>query len=185
MNGQLLVGELVRLCAFNSAADVETVLRWDQDTEYLRLLITDPVEPPTTKATRERMERPGKDAFLTFAVRTLADDRLIGHTSLMHINHANGNAWVGIGMGDPDYRGRGYGTDTMRVVLRYAFQELNLHRVSLDAVAENLRAVRSYEKSGFVLEGRTRGTEYRDRVRGDLVTMGILRSEWEKKESEK
>jgi len=66
----------------------------------------------------------------------------------------------------------------MHLILRYAFSELNLERVSLNVFAYNLRAIHSYEKSGFVHEGRKRGVLRREGRRYDLVFMGILRTDW-------
>jgi hypothetical protein len=70
------------------------------------------------------------------------------------------------------------GTDAMRVMLRYVFNELNLRRVSLIVFEYNLRAIRSYEKVGFVHEGRVRRVMQRDGRRWDFLYMGILREEW-------
>ena len=69
----------------------------------------------------------------------------------------------------------------MRVILRYAFTELNLHRVSLGLFEYNPRALRSYEKAGFKMEGRMRGTLHREGRRWDDLYMGILRTEWMEK----
>ena len=87
---------------------------------------------------------------------------------------------MGIGIGERDCWGKGYGTDAMRVVLRFAFVELNLHRVGLNVFEYNPRAIRSYEKAGFVEEGRLRGFLHRNNRRWDLIFMGILRDEWER-----
>ena len=89
-----------------------------------------------------------------------------------------GVAFVGIGIGETDYRGKGYGTDAMRLILRYAFEALHLRRVSLDVFEYNQRAYRSYIKAGFVEEGRARQYLHRDGRRWDLIYMGILREEW-------
>lgn len=175
----LLTGKLVRLAAPNPETDDVIVASWQRDTEYTRLLEVDPVTLSSAKHWRERFERTPNDRFFGFAVRALADDKLIGFVNLMGVNHVNGNAWVGIGIGERDYRGKGYGTDAMKLVLRFAFLELNLHRVTLNALATNARAIRAYEKCGFVMEGITRGGEHRNRAHDDLVTMGVLRREWE------
>lgn len=177
MDRQILSGKLVRLAAQDPAKDAQIVADWEKDTVYTRLLAVEPVTPPNPKARRERMEHSRNEKFFPFAVRTLADDKLIGFVILMHVNHVHGDAFVGIGMGDPEYRGRGYGTDAMNLILRFAFQELNLHRVSLDTLGNNARAIRSYEKCGFVCEGLVRGAEHRGE-RDDIVAMGALRAEW-------
>jgi RimJ/RimL family protein N-acetyltransferase len=72
----------------------------------------------------------------------------------------------------------GYGSEAMRLTLNYAFNELNLHRVGLDVLDYNARALHVYEKLGFVHEGAKRQFGRRDGRRYDLVLMGMLRDEW-------
>ena len=67
----------------------------------------------------------------------------------------------------------------MKVLLRYAFEELNLHRVNLSVFEYNPRAIRSYEKAGFRHEGRQRDALHRCGKRWDMLYMGILKSDWE------
>src|SRR5262245_25192346 len=181
MDDGLFKGKLVRLCAHDPEKDSQTEAGWDRDTVYSRWLAVEPVTPPNPRAKREHMEDAPKPTSFHFAIRTLSEEQAIGFVILFRVNFTHGDAWVGIGIGETKDRGKGYGTDAMRVILRYAFQELNLHRVSLDAVATNAQAIRSYVKCGFVHEGQTRGTEYRNRRRDNLVSMGILREEWEAK----
>jgi RimJ/RimL family protein N-acetyltransferase len=90
----------------------------------------------------------------------------------------HGDTLVAIALGERKFWGNGFGTDAMRVMLRYAFNELNLRRVGLIVFEYNPRAIRSYEKAGFVHEGRARGFLYREGQRWDLLFMGILREEW-------
>lgn len=184
MESKLLTGKLVRLVAQDPEKHAATEAGWEKDTVYVRLLDVGPVTPPNTKPMRERMEKEPNPKFYPFSIVTLAEDKLIGSTLLMRVSHTHGEAYVGIGIGEGEFRGKGYGSDALRVLLRFGFQELNLHRVSLDAVATNAQAVRSYEKCGFVPEGFTRGTDYRDGVHTDLVSMGILRTEWVMKQND-
>jgi RimJ/RimL family protein N-acetyltransferase len=179
MNHNLFTGQLVRLAALNPEKDAEAIARWSRDTEFQRLADSDPAYPKSVKDTRQWLEEwsSASDGF-RFAIRTLADDRLIGFIGLGGVQWSQGDSWVGISIGERDYWGRGYGTDAMQVILRYAFTELNLQRVSLEASADNPRAIRSYEKAGFVLEGRQRERERRDGRYGDSIFMGILQEEW-------
>ena len=108
--------------------------------------------------------------------------RLIGFTSLWVGNWASAEGWVGIVIGERIDWGHGYGTDAMRVLLHYAFAELNLARVSLATFATNTRAIRSYQKAGFTLEGTQRDTVRRDGRRSGDAVMGILRDEWHSRE---
>jgi RimJ/RimL family protein N-acetyltransferase len=174
----LLHGELIRLAAPNPDADAETIARWTRDTEYARLLDSDPVTAIRAQTVRDFMSKSEPDRFI-FHVRTLADDKLIGFAGLS-VQWASRDAWFFIGLGERDYWSKGYGTDAVRAVLRYAFTELNLERVTLNVFDYNPRARRSYEKAGFVYEGAERGLLHRDGERWGVTFMGILKDEWEK-----
>jgi RimJ/RimL family protein N-acetyltransferase len=117
-----------------------------------------------------------------FTIRTLDGDRIIGGIGLDGIRWMHRDCFVGIGLGDREFWGKGYGTDAMKIILRYAFSELNLHRVTLDVFEYNQRGVRSYEKAGFVFEGRQRGMILREGRRWDVLFIGILREDWQKLE---
>lgn len=177
-----LCGELIRLTNEDPETVAKLELRWQRDTEFHRLADDDPAELRSEKKIKEWMEKRASDDDphrFSFSIRTLKEDRLIGFISLyLPVVHGC-DAWAGIGIGDREFWGRGYGTDAMRVILRYAFTELNLHRVSLALHAYNQRALRSYEKVGFQMEGRVRGEGLREGQRIDALYMGILRSEWE------
>jgi RimJ/RimL family protein N-acetyltransferase len=183
MNDHLFHGQLVRLAAANSETDAEVMARWSRNSEYHRLLDSDAFAPRAVKQTKESiiewMEHERHDSF-GFMIHTLADDRVIGFIGMGGINWNDGDAFIGIGIGEPDCWGKGYGTDAMRILLRFAFSELNLHRVSLGVYTYNPRAIRSYEKVGFKIEGRARQVVNRDGLRSDEVFMGVLREEWER-----
>ena len=88
----------------------------------------------------------------------------------MDINHADGNAQLGLSIYRQDDWGHGYGREMIVLALRYAFNELNLHRVWLTTSAFNERALKLYEKLGFRHEGREHHPAGR---RWDIVHMGI------------
>ena len=180
MDSNLFTGKLVRLAAMNAEADAEAFARWDVDSDYMRQLDSGPHLPSRAKKIKEAIEKEQSEDpnTIAFSVRTLADDRMIGFVAFDGINWQHGDTFVAIGIGDPAYRGNGYGTDAMRVMLRYGFRELNLQRIQLDAFSYNERAIKSYLKAGFVEEGRQRGMLLRDGRRWDFIYMGILREEW-------
>jgi RimJ/RimL family protein N-acetyltransferase len=103
---------------------------------------------------------------------------MIGAIDLDSIHWNNGSAWLGIAIGDPVNRGLGYGSEAMHMVLRFAFDELNLHRVQLTVFAYNLHAIRLYERLGFVQEGVWREALHRDGQRWDVLHYALLRHEW-------
>ena len=176
-NNSLLVGQLVRLVAYDSERDAAAVAGWSRDTEYHRLGDNDPAYPRSVKMAREWLER-GSDRNFGFAIRTLNDNQLIGDVGVWVESWTHGEGWTGIGIGERAYWGNGYGTEAMLLLLRFAFDELNLQRVSLGVYAYNPRAIRSYEKAGFQREGLIRGDCHRNGQRWDTVFMGILRHEW-------
>ena len=87
--------------------------------------------------------------------------------------------WVAIAFGDEANRGKGYGYEAMQLLLKFAFHELNLHRVQLTVFEYNIRAIRLYEKMGFVREGTQREFLQRDGRRYDMYFYGLLVHEWE------
>ncbi|MXO81399.1 GNAT family N-acetyltransferase, partial [Paenibacillus sp. OT2-17] len=111
-------------------------------------------------------------------LRTLADDVLIGFVAIHGIEWNNRSGQLAIGIGNTDYRGKGFGAEAVGLILRYAFYELNLNRVGLDVIEYNTQAIRTYEKAGFQLEGRVRSAVLRDGNSYDRIMMGILYSEW-------
>ena len=98
--------------------------------------------------------------------------------ALWDLRWSHGDSVVSIALGEPEYWGKGLGTEAMRLCLRYAFTELNLDRVTLWVFGYNQRAIRSYEKAGFMKEGVIRGMLAREGQRHDVHIMGILREEW-------
>jgi len=185
MNENLLRGDLVRLTCEEPETLAKLEAQWLGDSEYSRLLNWDPALRASAKTTQKWIEKQyERENDYPFAIRTLADDRIIGMIGLDGIRWTHGDSFVGIGLGNREDWGKGYGTDAMKIMLRYAFTELNLRRVSLDVFEYNQRGVRSYKKTGFVIEGRERGVILREGRRWDMIYMGILREEWEEREKE-
>ncbi len=175
---RLFQGQLVRLCS-PRPDDAELLSRWSEDGEYRRLADTDAPRPMPVEYFRERDESVDVDPHnVEFRVRTVADDRLVGFVAVSGIEWANRHGWLAVGIGDPNDRRRGYGTEAVALALRYAFHELGLHRVSLDVIATNLPALRLYRGVGFVEEGRLRERVLREGQEVDLILMGLLSRDW-------
>jgi RimJ/RimL family protein N-acetyltransferase len=176
----LLKGKLVRLAGPEPEEISKSFAQWNRDSEYMRLLDTDPPRLHSSKAIKEWLENEfEKDPDMYwFAIRALEDDRLLGDVTLSVINWGSREAFAGIAIGAREFWGKGYGTDAMQLLLRYGFLELNLRRISLNVFEFNQRALRSYEKAGFRLEGSQRQAIKREGRRWDIVYMGILREEW-------
>ena len=113
-----------------------------------------------------------------FVIEALDSAQSIGVTSLENINWCDRASEVGIIVGDQAYWGKGYGTDAMRVLLRVGFDWYNLHRIYLRVIADNERAIRSYEKCGYQHEGRMREAMFVDGEHKDVLLMSILEDEF-------
>lgn len=182
MENQLFTGKLLRMTAQDPALLGKASSRWARNSEYMRLLDDGPSQLWSAKKRQEWREKDMDDEksdFFIFDLVTLAEDRLIGFFGLFLDNDTQGDYWLGIGIGEAEYWGKGYGSDALRLALRYAFQELNTHRVSLGVFEYNPRAIRAYEKAGFRHEGRMRQEMLRGGKRWDGLLMGILRREWD------
>ena len=176
----LFEGKLVRLAGLEPEEVSKSFVQWNRDSEYTRLLDTDPPRLHSSKAIKEWIEKDleKQTDIYWFAVRALEDERLLGDITLSVINWGSRDAFAGIGIGEREFWGKGYGSDAMQLLLRYTFTELNLRRVSLTVFEFNQRAQRSYEKVGFRIEGRQRQIMQREGRRWDILYMGILREDW-------
>lgn len=98
----------------------------------------------------------------------------VGSVYVRDIDPVHHKAEYGIFIGEGDARGKGYGTAAAKLMIRYCFEELELHRLFLRVYAENEQAIRSYEKAGFVKEAYLHDDVFVNGRFRDIVLMGIL-----------
>ena len=175
---RLFHGELVRLAA-PRPEDADAFSRWSEDAAYRRLADPDAPRPLPADYFSERDQAEPSPGAYEFRIRTLVEDRLVGFVALFSIEWPNSHGWVALGIGDRVDRGKGFGKEAVSLILRFAFHELGLSRISLDVISDNLPAIALYRGLGFQEEGRMRERVYRDGRTFDLVYMGLLRREWE------
>jgi RimJ/RimL family protein N-acetyltransferase len=158
--------------------DLDQVRRWYRDPELARLTrysLRPMSDQDIDRYFQGRLMSPEQ---VGYAIVVRASDRLIGSTTFSSLDPDNGSTQFHISIGEPDAWGDGYGTEATELMLWLAFERIGLHRVSLSVFAFNERAIRSYAKAGFQVEGRAREAIVRDGARWDELTMGILASEW-------
>src|SRR6056297_2989689 len=114
----------------------------------------------------------------TFAIERKKDDEYLGGVGINEIDWKNSYCEIGIFLAE-DYCGQGYGTDALKVLIDFIFNEMNLNKVMLSVYSFNDRAQNSYKKTGFVEEGRLREHIFRNGKYNDEIIMSILRKEWE------
>lgn len=100
--------------------------------------------------------------------------RPLGSVYIRDIDTTHNKGEYGIFIGEADARGRGIGTRAAKLMIRYAFEELGLHRLFLRVFADNAQAIGSYEKAGFVKEAYLKDDVCIDGVYRDIVLMAIL-----------
>ena len=161
------------------ASDVDAIIAWDDDTEFMRNLMSGPAYPRPEVAQREWWDKRlrNKDEY-HFAIRLLEDDRIIGTFHIQEIEWTNQTGWLSIGIGAQGARGNGYGTEALALGLDFAFNSLNLHRLALAVFAFNEPAIRLYKRLGFTHEGTEREFLNRDGQRHDMLLFGLLAWEW-------
>jgi RimJ/RimL family protein N-acetyltransferase len=174
----VLRGERVLLRAVERA-DVEVLAGFDRDPATWRLVSDRPYVPTTVARALEQYDAGERfrvqDDHVPFVVDV--DGTAVGYANLWGIDTFNRRGHLGIGLA-PEARGKGYGTDAVRVLLRYAFEDRGLHRVQLEALADNVQGRAAYRRAGFVEEGTTRQDAWVDGRFVDQVVMGVLAEEW-------
>lgn len=159
--------------------DIPLYHSWRNDLEVMRttlpVLDLHSYESTTDFVTQVILGSPTSKSYLILEKET---QKPIGITSLVHIDPQNRNAECIIDIGDKAYWGKGFGKEALKLLLDYAFLEMNLHRVSLRVFSFNENAISLYEKLGFKREGRSRQAIFREGKWHDILHMGILQEEW-------
>ncbi|MEW6404331.1 MAG: GNAT family protein [Chloroflexota bacterium] len=184
MQTQLFEARDIRFGPIDHEAHPAIESRWTHDAEFMRLVELKPARPLSPEMVKKQYESIEKKMdeeknLFYFTIRLRADDRLIGKALIEYINWPNGNGWLVLGIGAREDRGKGYGTQALEMLLRYAFDELSLFRVSAAIPEYNECALNLFGRFGFVEETRRRQALYRDDRRWDLMSFGLLRSEWD------
>ena len=174
---QTLVGNGVELRRHNRA-NYHLYARWYSDEEIWRLTswAAEPMQPEAVERLFEEREKSSVED--SFAIHREGDEEPLGVISLMNISEANVSADLSVIIGDEEHRDKGLGTEAIRLIVNYAFEDLDLERVNLSVFDFNEPAISSYEKIGFKKEGRISRAVRRDGACRDAITMRILASEW-------
>ncbi len=176
-NPPFLDGQRVRL-RHHVPDDLPHVRRWYRDPEVSRLTRYSLLPMTDDEVDRFFHARLLSPETVAYAIVVREDDRLIGLTTFSNLDPDNGSVLFHITIGERDAWSHGYGTEATGLMLSLAFEAIGLHRVGLSVFSFNERAIRSYQKAGFRLEGRVREAIMRDGARFDELTMGVLAPEW-------
>jgi RimJ/RimL family protein N-acetyltransferase len=174
---EVLAGRLVTLRR-HAPENVAAFRRWYADPEIARLARYQQAPMRPDEIDRFFAARVvGPDA-LAMAVHERSTERLIGTCAFSQLDGDNGSALFHITIGESDAWGRGYGTEATRLMVDHAFGTLGLHRIALFVFEFNERAIRAYRRVGFIVEGRSRESVWRDGRWWDELAMSVLESDW-------
>ncbi len=174
-------GKLVKLRAIEPE-DAEFFYQWNLDSETGRWL--DRVWLPTSLesqkewAQRLSRQRPEDDTF--FWVIESRKEGVVGCINTHHCDRRVGSFQYGIAV-RAEFRGRGYASEAIFLVLRYYFQELRYQKVTVDVYAENEASICLHTKLGFQLEGRLRRVVYTAGNLSDALMYGLTAEEFAEK----
>jgi diamine N-acetyltransferase len=174
-----IVGEKIALGPFDRDW-LPLYLRWANDFQVMRMFM--PILRPITAEARQewydRITKP-ESGTVDFTIYERASMRAIGYTSLEEIDHRHRTATYSLLIGEKDCWGKGYGTETTRLMLEYAFTVLDLHNVFLSVNADNHPAIRVYTRAGFREIGRRRDAHWVAGRTADEVFMDCLATEFQ------
>ncbi len=176
----MINGKRIRLRGVEKS-DLTKYYEWINDPEVNVGLA---VDLPMSAADEERWlehasQNEDAEKPLAIEMRVGKGWKLIGNCGFFHMEWRHRAAEVGIMIGAKAVWNKGYGTETMQLLLHYGFETLNLNRIYLRVYSINPRAVRAYEKAGFVLEGTMREGVFKNGKYADVHFMSVLRSEWD------
>ena len=176
----MIYGKRVRLRGMERT-DMPKSFEWINDPDvndgldiHLPMSMRDEEQWYEQMAQRDQAEKP-----MAIDMRDGDGWKLIGNCGVFNIEWMNRCAELGIVIGEKSVWNQGYGTETMQLLLQHGFETLNLNRIYLRVYSTNPRAIRSYEKAGFILEGTLREAVYKHGKYADVHLMGDLRSEWQ------
>ena len=180
---QLFEGDDIRFGPIDHDKDAEIEAKWTHDSDFMRMMDMAPARPMSAAMVKKQYEKLEKQIDESknqyyFTIRAKKDDRLMGKAIVQWIEWANGNGYIRLGVGAEEDRGKGYGSQALRMLLRFGFAELNLFRLSAIVPEYNTAAIALLKKFGFVEEVRRRQSVERDGKRWDLLVFGLLNDEW-------
>jgi len=172
---KMYYGEKICLRAYKQE-DIQIATSFVNDKELKKLLVTDIPFPMSLWEEDEwiKSQKSNKNGEYNFAIEDIKTKRYIGGCGIQNVNWLTRVATVGIMIGDKDYLGKGYGTDAMKVLVKFIFQDMNIRKIRLSTFSFNIRAQKSYEKCGFKVEGILKDEVFKDGKYYDEIVMAAF-----------
>lgn len=169
-------GEKVCLRAYKEE-DIKVATSLVNDKELKKFLVTN-IPFPTSPWEEEswvKSQNGNKNGEYNFAIEDRETGKYIGGCGIQNVNWLTRVATVGIMIGDKDFWGKGYGTDAMKVLTKFIFEDMNIRKIKLYTFSFNTRAIKCYEKCGFKVEGVFRDEIFKDGKYYDEIAMAVFK----------
>lgn len=173
----------IRLLALDADADADadTIMGWSNNVEAYAMISDKPARPLSSGQAKALLQPAGASdspGQFKFGIRLLEEDRLVGLAEILDVDWRHGTAWLVVKIGAEADRGRGYGKEAMGLLLRFAFDELNLYRVNVKCEAYQVRGAAFLKELGFQEEVRRRQAVFRNGQRWDALIFGLAHGTW-------
>lgn len=169
-------GKLVRLRAYTKE-DIPQALKYLNSYEVTKNL-SPGIPYPFTLEDEEKWyaSNSALNDTYSFAIETLEDNLYLGGCGINQVDFKNSHVMIGIFIGDPAYWGKGYGTDALKLLTKFIFEEMNIHKIKLGVYSFNERAIKCYEKVGFIEEGILKKEIFKEGKYYDEHLMALFRN---------
>jgi len=183
MKNAFLVGKKTYLRPVE-LADTRLIQKWHNDPMIRKMARLGELPVTYTKEDSDiRVARDSREEIYLIIMEK-STDKPIGFIRLNFIDAVSRNMWLRCVLGNPKVWGKNFAHDALSHVLKWLFSEQNIHRVTLETYATNKRAIKFFQKLGFKQEGTIREAVYFDGEYYDIISLGILASEFRIKRNE-
>jgi UDP-4-amino-4,6-dideoxy-N-acetyl-beta-L-altrosamine N-acetyltransferase len=162
--------------------DWEKTITWRNDLEFSTLIASHPF-PVTKELEKEWIEGVLKNkdnSSVYFGICKNESRELVGIVKLFNINWISRTCCFGIFLGSKENRGKGIGKEAMQLIINYAFNSLNLRKISLEVISSNKATIKLYEKMGFEKEGILNEQFFAEGKYFDFLILALLKIKYEK-----
>lgn len=162
-----------------SVDSFEIINEWENDEEIIFYSEESDYEPQAPEETKGMLNNLiQKEDMVHLTIFSRVSNQPIGYCLLACIDKFHHKAKIGITIGSKSEWGKSYGEEALTGLLHYAFDELELNRITAEVFAFNKRAIKLFEKLGFKQEGKIRENVYKNGNYHDELIFGLLKKEW-------
>ena len=157
-------------------SDAQLLYKWRNELKYIKY--TKSMRLPKHEGLEEEwvsnimLDKSNQTVFFIIEINDIS----IGLVQLSQIDWISKNAFMGIAICEPDYKGKGHSIPSLKLMLDYAFKQLNLHKISVEIIEFNLNSIDIFTRLGFKSEGVMKEQYFWDDQYHDLHLYGILKA---------